>query len=753
MVPINKNTNPNGPIRTIGSENNPSSLASQRVFRDEPVTPIGQDTVRATLPVQNLSDDKLILSAPRKSLSRGLSVPALGGIPLLSKIGQGGMGSVYYGIHPRLKREVAIKVLPFDMAEKNPDSIKRFFHEAQLAASVTSQHLIAVFDVNEEAGLFYMVMEYIDGGSAQNYLRNVISTGAKGLSEFEALDLCIAVCTGIAAAHVKGIIHRDVKPDNLMIPRNHQTNLLDIQAAKLADLGLARSDALDRSLVTQTGACMGTPGFAAPEQIGDAKKSGKPADVFGMGATLYALLTGHSPFSASVIYKVLKATIDDPHTPIRSIRPEITVPTADLIDCCLAKDASQRYVDASAMLAALKICRAALGEPAQTKFAVDKVAELVRAKEVGQPVRDSNPLATPQPAQPASSALLPISPPPNKSRWALWAALLFVSAMIGLVGWQYKDLVSHMFAQAQIEVNRSKDFNAKLNAAQNDLYAQNYAQALKSYSEARTIWPNAPRISEVDVGEKSVNALLLSRRFNEKLAESDAFMKAKSYDNALKSLAEARTIWPQAPTIEKVTQGESMAHDALADIKQKEEAARQKKEAADKLALEEAAETNTKLQKEESARRQSELNRLAFTNNVALATEAMKKYEWSNVVELLETLRAFPENADNPSCKAADMLLTEAKSELKKIAAFNAALAKAQAFLHAQKYNDALTAFAEARTNSSNTSRIKEVEDGENKVQAALLMQQFNDKITEAEKLWLIRLTRTSLCAMRISSI
>ncbi len=401
----------------------------------------GLSSAPPTVQMQDLSCDRLILSAPR-TLFKEVSVPSLGGIPLLAKLGQGGMGAVYFGIHPRLHREVAVKVLPFELAERNPDTVQRFFREGQLAARVTSPHLVAVLDVNEESGLFYIVMEYVNGKSGQGYLRQVIGTGVMGLEEAVALDLCIAVCTGLAAAHAKGIIHRDVKPDNMMIPRDDQTNELDIHAAKLADLGLARSDALDRTPMTQSGACMGTPGFAAPEQIGDAKTCSKPADVFSMGATLYALLTGRSPFASTVMFKILKATIDESHAPIGTVRTNISKPTADLIDRCLSKDPAQRYVDAAALLAALKICRAELSEPARVQLAIEPVSELLHAKKVGCPVHDPKLPISPSPRTLPQREPTTNAPPTKKSRTGLWAALLLLSAGVGVAGWHYAPFLS-----------------------------------------------------------------------------------------------------------------------------------------------------------------------------------------------------------------------------------------------------------------------------------------------------------------------
>lgn len=139
-----------------------------------------------SVPSQDLSGDKLLATAPRMPMA-DKPVPALGGIPLLAKLGQGGMGAVYYGIHPRLKLEVAVKVLPFNLAEKNPGLIERFYREANIAARVRSPHLVLVTDVNEDCGLFFLVMEFVRGTSAGSYLRTLRQAGRPGLSEATAL--------------------------------------------------------------------------------------------------------------------------------------------------------------------------------------------------------------------------------------------------------------------------------------------------------------------------------------------------------------------------------------------------------------------------------------------------------------------------------------------------------------------------------------------------------------------------------------
>lgn len=309
-----------------------------------------------SLAPQDLTGDRLLSDIPRLTLSDDKPpVPALGGIPLLSKLGQGGMGAVYYGAHPRLQVEVAIKILPFHLAEQQPGMVERFLREARVAARVKSPHLVGVMDVNEEKGLYYIVMEFVQGESAGDYLRSLIEKGEKGLPESTALDICIAAAKGIAAAHDKGVIHRDLKPDNILLPKSGGTLLFD--EAKVADLGLARSDKHDKSL-TGYNQAMGTPGYMAPEQGMDAKTAGKPADVFSLAATLYALLSGKAPFAASSVMKSLVITLQESHPPLRPMRPDLSEATTELVDRCLDKDPSKRPADARAMLEELKACRA-----------------------------------------------------------------------------------------------------------------------------------------------------------------------------------------------------------------------------------------------------------------------------------------------------------------------------------------------------------------------------------------------------------
>jgi DNA-binding response OmpR family regulator len=304
----------------------------------------------------DLRRDSALALAPRYQFG-DKTIPMLGKIALLSKIGEGGMGSVYRGFNPRLQREVAVKVLSPILFREHSMAVARFYREAQIASLVKSEHLVTVTDIDQESGLVYLVMELVEGKTATDCLKECILVEKEsGLPEAQALDICIAVTRGLAAAHAGGIIHRDLKPDNILIPFNDARTALDYSAAKLADLGIAREE-FGAMGITDTNASLGTAGYMSPEQICNAKSAGKPADIFGLGATLYVLLCGQSPFMGNSAFDVFTETINRPHKPIQQWRPDISPTTAAILDICLAKRPEDRYAHAGALLEDLIYCR------------------------------------------------------------------------------------------------------------------------------------------------------------------------------------------------------------------------------------------------------------------------------------------------------------------------------------------------------------------------------------------------------------
>ncbi|MGD0089337.1 MAG: protein kinase [Planctomycetota bacterium] len=366
----------------------------------------------ATRAAQDLSHEALLRDAPRIAVN-GVEYPSVGGIPLLAKLGQGGMGAVYYGIHPRLQSEVAIKILPPHLVNDHPDLAKRFQREARLAARIESPHVCRVIDVDIDGELHYLLMEYVSGETSRTYLKMVKERGQAALSELEAVQIVAAATAGLAVAHRNGVVHRDIKPDNIMIPRALTPDrTFDFKNSKLMDLGVARAEgdrhADEISVLTRTQTSLGTPGYMAPEQVIDAKRAGKPSDVFSMGATLYTLLTGTQPFARETTMLTMMATINDPHKPLSRVRSDISSGLCALVDQCLAKKPEERFPDADALLRQMKECATSnsifagsavqLGMPASPALDVGPPGGGIKIKVGREP---GQPGAAPPPAAPA----------------------------------------------------------------------------------------------------------------------------------------------------------------------------------------------------------------------------------------------------------------------------------------------------------------------------------------------------------------
>jgi serine/threonine protein kinase len=448
--------------------------------------------VKLSLPWADLSDDDFILKAPRIEVE-GRRVPALGGIPLFCRLGQGGMGAVYYGVHPGFAREVAVKVLPFHLANTNSESIFRFFREARIASKVNSMNLVRVTDVAKEGPLTYLVMDYVNGKSAAALLQAICRGGAWGMDEDQALDICIAACRGLMAAHDERVIHRDIKPDNILIPRKKDTHQFDFDRAKLSDLGIARCDELHATL-TAPHMCLGTPGFMPPEQIDDSRNVGKQADVFAMGATLYQLLTGCLPFVGASPMEVMKATARTPHIYVRTHRKDISKPTAEAIDICLAKAASHRYSDGAALLKALLACRALLDDPQGGDFAAVNQPRLER-EAANQPrlvIDDDGKIVNPT----TKTKNIPAPTRFIRKRW--WAAL------IGAVG-----LGSYLWYGSM--PNSTRDRAAPpINALDQEELDFDRSMAQKARSQASTQDAYAKKLKELEAAEATALARKIS---------------------------------------------------------------------------------------------------------------------------------------------------------------------------------------------------------------------------------------------------
>ena len=268
----------------------------------------------------------------------------LGEYRLLRKLGEGGMGTVYKAVHARLDRTVAIKVLPKDRM-KSEQAIARFQHEMKAVGQLVHPHIVQATDAGEAGGVLFLVMEFIDGVDLSELVRR-----SGPLQIANACRLICEAAIGLEYAHQRGLIHRDVKPSNLMLSCEGRTKILDFG---LALLTVEQPTGEER---TPTGQIIGTADFMAPEQATDSHAVDVRADVYSLGCTLYKLLTGFAPFSngkhRSSLSKML-AHVQEPVPSVKRCRGDVPDELAAILDRMLAKDPADRFATPAEVAEAL----------------------------------------------------------------------------------------------------------------------------------------------------------------------------------------------------------------------------------------------------------------------------------------------------------------------------------------------------------------------------------------------------------------
>ena len=281
----------------------------------------------------------------------------LGPYEILAPLGAGGLGEVYKARDPRLGRDVAIKVLPVDLASE-PEMLKRFEKEARSASALNHPNIVTIYDIGSSDSISFIVMELVNGVP----LRQVISKGA--LSIRRLLQIGIQVADGLAKAHASGIVHRDLKPENVMVTEDGLAKILDFGLAKLIQPEEIKSGGKQGPTVsgqTEPGLVLGTVGYMSPEQaLGKAVDF--RSDQFSLGAILYEMATGHRAFHRSSEPETFAAVIREEPESISALNAKVPAPLRWIIERCLAKEPRHRFASTEDLAGDLATVRDHLAE-------------------------------------------------------------------------------------------------------------------------------------------------------------------------------------------------------------------------------------------------------------------------------------------------------------------------------------------------------------------------------------------------------
>src|SRR5918998_4403793 len=254
---------------------------------------------------------------------------------ITEKLGVGGQGAVYKATDTKLGRAVVIKVIPPELSAKEAN-LKRFEREARLASSLDHPNICTIFDLDEQDGMHFIAMQYVEGKNVRQLV------AGRPLSLESALSIALQVADALAAAHSRGIIHRDIKAGNVMVTPNGQVKVLDFGLAKLLDEDAARTSGIHHTEITEVGIPYGTATYAAPEQARGDRVDAR-ADIFSTGVLLYEMLTGTWPFQGKTAIEGRHAVLHEEPKLISQMRPgRVPAKLQAIIDKALAKDPRNR---------------------------------------------------------------------------------------------------------------------------------------------------------------------------------------------------------------------------------------------------------------------------------------------------------------------------------------------------------------------------------------------------------------------------
>jgi predicted Ser/Thr protein kinase/tetratricopeptide (TPR) repeat protein len=486
-----------------------------------------------------------------------MNLDHIGKYRVVGTIGKGAMGEVYKAKDPLLNRFVAIKRIAPSLAA-DPDFRRRFQREAQSAAQLGHSNIVTVFDFGEEDGLPYMAMELLEGRDLKEVIRS------RDLRLAEKLSVMEQLCDGLAFAHSKGVVHRDLKPGNIHLQPGGQVKILDF--------GLAL---LGTSDMTKTGTVMGTPHYMSPEQVRGQKADAR-SDVFSLGAVFYELLSRHRAFDADSVHGVLFQILEQQPEPIRKWAPEVPAPLVAVVERALAKDPAARFADAGEMARALADARDAIAgetivsgsEDVPTVFQAGDATVVMPSAPAAPAFHGTNALKLARPAAPGAHLPKTVTPdptitggPPTQApvRSSLSRSIVFGGAAVALLA---AGALGGMLVLRARSVTPASTRPAGLEPASlTDVYVTNQVELARSDLAVRDYDAAARRAEEVlklAPGNAEARKVLddardAKRQIEDTAAEArDAF---KRNDVAAASLALGRVMAldPQHPVIAELS--------------------------------------------------------------------------------------------------------------------------------------------------------------------------------------------------------
>ena len=376
----------------------------------------------------------------------------LGPYEIVAPLGAGGMGEVYRARDTRLGREVAVKVLPAHRAQ-DPDALARLEREAQAVAALSHPNILAIHDLGTDQGVFFVVTELLEGETLRNRL------ASSPLAWRKAVEIGAAIADGLAGAHLKGVIHRDLKPDNIFITRDGRVKILDFGLARLAPVFSQQDQTSAPTTPPQTepGILMGTVGYMSPEQARGSSADTR-SDIFSLGCVLYEMLTGRRAFSRPTAPETLTAILNEDPPDVSESGRQVPAGLSRLLRRCLEKNPEERLQATRDLAFDL---RSILSDSELDKTS-SGLSEIVPAKAPGEPLRRAGETTAGRlPIQDQAEAGSPAEPPvraviPRGKRAFL---------IVGLAGLVLLSIAAGLFVRRTQETARFRAMTARLESA------------------------------------------------------------------------------------------------------------------------------------------------------------------------------------------------------------------------------------------------------------------------------------------------